>query len=64
MMSTDSNPSLRANGSRGRARPMTGSAKQSRRASGKDELDCFVADAPLRKRFAFVAGNDENDRQY
>jgi hypothetical protein len=21
-------------------------------------LDCFVANAPLRKRFAFVAGND------
>jgi hypothetical protein len=25
-------------------------------ANGK--LDCFVAHAPLRKRFAFVAGND------
>jgi hypothetical protein len=24
-----------------------------------DRMDCFVADAPLRKRFAFVAGNDE-----
>jgi hypothetical protein len=23
-------------------------------------LDCFVAIAPLRKRFAFVAGNDDN----
>jgi hypothetical protein len=22
------------------------------------KLDCFVARAPLRKRFAFVAGND------
>jgi hypothetical protein len=22
-------------------------------------MDCFVAYAPLRKRFAFVAGNDE-----
>jgi hypothetical protein len=21
-------------------------------------MDCFVASAPLRKRFAFVAGND------
>jgi hypothetical protein len=21
-------------------------------------MDCFVANAPLRKRFAFVAGND------
>jgi hypothetical protein len=30
-------------------------AKQS---SAKDGLDCFVAFAPLRKRFAFVAGND------
>ena len=23
-------------------------------------MDCFVARAPLRKRFAFVAGNDDN----
>jgi hypothetical protein len=51
-------------------RPMTGSAKQSivRR---KERMDCFVASAfarrrasadksaPLRKRFAFVAGNDD-----
>jgi hypothetical protein len=22
-------------------------------------MDCFVAKAPLRKRFAFVAGNDD-----
>jgi hypothetical protein len=22
------------------------------------KMDCFVANAPLRKRFAFVAGND------
>jgi hypothetical protein len=22
-------------------------------------MDCFVASAPLHKRFAFVAGNDE-----
>jgi hypothetical protein len=28
----------------------------SRRMCG--EMDCFVAYAPLRKRFAFVAGND------
>jgi hypothetical protein len=37
-------------------RPMTGSAKQSSFPGKK--LDCFVASAPLRKRFAFVAGND------
>src|SRR5205085_6639494 len=24
-------------------------------------MDCFVADAPLRKRFAFVAGNDGSE---
>jgi hypothetical protein len=24
----------------------------------KDTMDCLVAGAPLRKRFAFVAGND------
>jgi hypothetical protein len=24
-------------------------------------MDCFVANAPLRKRFAFVAGNDEEN---
>jgi hypothetical protein len=28
----------------------------------KASLDCFVAGAPLRKRFAFVAGNDEKIR--
>jgi hypothetical protein len=28
------------------------------RAAGKARVDCFVAFAPLRKRFAFVAGND------
>jgi hypothetical protein len=29
----------------------------------REKLDCFVAFAPLRKRFAFVAGNDEpNDK--
>ena len=32
-------------------------AKQSNFIAAK--LDCFVASAPLRKRFAFVAGNDE-----
>jgi hypothetical protein len=31
-------------------------AKQSISAATK--VDCFVATAPLRKRFAFVAGND------
>jgi hypothetical protein len=25
----------------------------------KERMDCFVARAPLRKRFAFVAGNDD-----
>jgi hypothetical protein len=24
-------------------------------------MDCFVAFAPLRKRFAFVAGNDDRE---
>jgi hypothetical protein len=32
-------------------------AKQSI-APQKGRMDCFVAYAPLRKRFAFVAGND------
>ncbi len=32
-------------------------AKQSI-APQKERMDCFVATAPLRKRFAFVAGND------
>jgi len=46
-------PSGRAN-----ARPMTGSAKQSiLRHNGW--TDRFVAIAPVRKRSAFVAGNDE-----
>src|SRR5882757_10870084 len=38
-------------------RPMTGSAKQSMAAKER-KMDCFVASAPVRKRFAFVAGND------
>jgi hypothetical protein len=42
---------------RANARPMTGSAKQST-SRRKERMDCFVAFAPLRKRFAFVAGND------
>jgi hypothetical protein len=33
-------------------------AKQSRILPREATLDCFVACAPLRKRFAFVAGND------
>jgi len=37
---------------------MTGSAKQSM-LSLRIEMDGFVARAPLRKRFAFVAGNDD-----
>jgi hypothetical protein len=41
---------------RANARPMTGSAKQS---IATPKVDCFVAYAPLRKRFAFVAGNDD-----
>jgi hypothetical protein len=36
---------------------MTGSAKQSI-ARHNGLMDCFVAVAPLRKRFAFAAGND------
>ena len=32
-------------------------AKQSI-APRKERMDCFVARAPLRKRYAFVAGND------
>jgi len=43
---------------RANARPMAGSAKQTS-DFGDAVLDCFVADAPLRKRFAFVAGNDD-----
>jgi hypothetical protein len=39
-------------------RPMTGSAKQSMLRLGETKMDCFVAFASLRKRFAFVAGND------
>ncbi len=33
-------------------------AKQSSFFLAAAKLDCFVASAPLRKRFAFVAGND------
>jgi hypothetical protein len=33
-------------------------------AQRKKKLDCFVARAPLRKRFAFVAGNDDEKRVY
>jgi hypothetical protein len=37
---------------------IAGEAKQSSFCRNKGKLDCFVASAPLRKRFAFVAGND------
>jgi hypothetical protein len=37
---------------------MTGSVKQSI-SRRNDAMDCFVASAPLPKRFAFVADNDE-----
>jgi hypothetical protein len=37
---------------------MTGSAEAIHRAAN-GKMDCFVACAPLHKRFAFVAGNDE-----
>jgi hypothetical protein len=37
-------------------------AKQSSRTAYKI-LDCFVADAPLHKRLAFVAGNDAGESQ-
>jgi hypothetical protein len=37
---------------------MTGSATRQSILSLRGEMDCFVASAPLRKRFAFVAGND------
>ena len=68
-MTADASTSLRANGSRECAPPtsasarvvMTGSAKQSSFLASTfaaPKLDCFVASAPLRKRFAFVAGND------
>src|SRR5260370_42032896 len=42
---------------RANARPMTGSAKPSIFPLA-EVMDCFVAVAPLRKRFAFVADND------
>jgi hypothetical protein len=29
----------------------------------KERMDCFVACAPVRKRFAFVAGNDARRRK-
>ena len=34
-------------------------AKRSNPSGREGRLDCFVAIAPLRKRFAFVAGNDD-----
>jgi hypothetical protein len=50
-------PSLRANGSRERA-PDDRLRESNPFRSDCARLDCFVAYAPLRKRFAFVAGND------
>jgi len=32
-------------------------------AQQRRKLDCFVASAPLRKRFAFVAGNDDDGHE-
>jgi hypothetical protein len=55
MAKTNGFPLLRANGSRECApddrlrEAIHGAARR---------MDCFVASAPLRKRFAFVAGND------
>ena len=46
---------------RANARPMINSTKQSM-PQHKERMDCFVANAPLRKRFAFVAGNDGKAR--
>jgi hypothetical protein len=37
-------------------------SKAIRNVNRGDGLDCFVACAPLRKRFAFVAGNDASPR--
>jgi hypothetical protein len=36
----------------------------SERSNPVELLDCFVAFTPLRKRLAFVAGNDEACNQY
>jgi hypothetical protein len=48
--------SLRANGSARSRRPMTGSAKQSRRIAMNKELDCFVAGAPRNDETAVKTG--------
>jgi len=46
-----------ANGIRDFQTVIASAAKQSM-APANLPMDCFVAIAPLRKRFAFVAGND------
>jgi hypothetical protein len=48
--------SLRANGSRERA--PDDKLREAIQLLGR-EMDRFVAKAPLRKRFAFVAGDDD-----
>jgi hypothetical protein len=52
-------PSLRANGSRECA-PDDKLSEAIHFTAGS--MDCFVASAPLRKRFAFAAGNDESEQ--
>jgi hypothetical protein len=49
--------SLRANGSRECA--PDDRLREAIHLSLRCEMDCFVASAPLHKRFAFVAGNDD-----
>jgi hypothetical protein len=51
-------PSLRANGSRERAPDDRLREAIHFTAAPRRKIDCFVARAPLRKRFAFVAGNE------
>jgi hypothetical protein len=50
---------LTSEGSVGKQRrfPVIASAGEAIQGQGSN-MDCFVAIAPLRKRFAFVAGND------
>jgi hypothetical protein len=49
-------PSLRANGARECA--PDDRLREAIHGTTRCGMDCFVAIAPLRKRFAFVAGND------
>jgi hypothetical protein len=44
-------------------RPMTGSAKQSSFREATKKVGLLRRYAPLRKRFAFVAGNDGGDER-